>query len=113
MGWSLWNIFWVYINEELIKEIVDVMVNWGLKDVGYGYVNIDDGYFGGWNLEGCFFVNKKKFLNGMRVLFDYIYLKGLKVGIYFDVGSNICGFIYDVDIFGIGVGFWKYDDIDC
>ena len=25
------------------------MVNRGLKDVGYGYVNIDDGYFGGRN----------------------------------------------------------------
>lgn len=52
MGWSSWNTFRVHINEELIKETADAMVNRGLKDVGYGYVNIDDGYFGGRNSEG-------------------------------------------------------------
>ncbi len=60
MGWSSWNTFRVHINEELIKETADAMVNRGLKDVGYGYVNIDDGYFGGRNSEGRLFANKKK-----------------------------------------------------
>ena len=73
MGWSSWNTFRVHINEELIKETADAMVNRGLKDVGYGYVNIDDGYFGGRNSEGRLFANKKKFPNGMRVLSDYIH----------------------------------------
>lgn len=64
------------------------MVNRGLKDVGYGYVNIDDGYFGGRNSEGRLFANKKKFPNGMRVLSDYIHSKGLKAGIYSDAGQQ-------------------------
>ena len=113
MGWSSWNTFRVHINEELIKETADAMVNRGLKDVGYGYVNIDDGYFGGRNSEGRLFANKKKFPNGMRVLSDYIHSKGLKAGIYSDAGSNTCGSIYDADTLGIGVGLWKHDDIDC
>ena len=113
MGWSSWNTFRVHINEELNKETADAMVNRGLKDVGYGYVNIDDGYLGGRNSEGRLFANKKKFPNGMRVLSDYIHSKGLKAGIYSDAGSNTCGSIYDADTLGIGVGLWKHDDIDC
>ena len=47
MGWSSWNTFRVHINEKLIQETADAMVTRGLKDAGYKYVNIDDGYFGG------------------------------------------------------------------
>lgn len=46
MGWSSWNTYRVNINEELIKKQTDAMVSLGLKDVGYSYINIDDGFFG-------------------------------------------------------------------
>lgn len=46
MGWSSWNAFRVDISEDIIKNQADLMVKKGLKDVGYRYINIDDGYFG-------------------------------------------------------------------
>ena len=45
MGWSSWNHFHVNISEEIIKAQADKMVSLGLKDLGYKYINIDDGFF--------------------------------------------------------------------
>lgn len=46
MGWSSWNAFLVDISEDIIKHQADLMVEKGLKDAGYQYINVDDGYFG-------------------------------------------------------------------
>ena len=46
MGWSSWNTYRVNINEDLIKKQADALVQQGLKDVGYLYINVDDGFFG-------------------------------------------------------------------
>ena len=44
MGWSSWNQFGVEISEQLIIETIDAMVRNGMRDAGYNYVNLDDGY---------------------------------------------------------------------
>ena len=44
MGWSSWNTFSVNISENIIKGQADAMVSQGLKDAGYQYINIDDGF---------------------------------------------------------------------
>ena len=44
MGWSSWNAFRVDISEDIIKNQADLMVKKGLKDAGYHYINIDDGF---------------------------------------------------------------------
>lgn len=44
MGWSSWNTYRVNINEELIKKQADALVSTGLKEAGYTYINIDDGF---------------------------------------------------------------------
>ena len=46
MGWSSWNKFQTEINETLIKDIADKMVEYGLVDAGYVYLNLDDGWHG-------------------------------------------------------------------
>lgn len=46
MGWSSWNTYRVHINDTLIIRQADAMVQKGLKEVGYSYVNVDDGFFG-------------------------------------------------------------------
>ena len=46
MGWSSWNTYRVNIDEALIRKQADAMVELGLKESGYRYVNIDDGFFG-------------------------------------------------------------------
>src|SRR4051812_27841271 len=42
MGWNSWNTFKNNISEKLIQQIADAMVDKGLADAGYQYVNIDD-----------------------------------------------------------------------
>lgn len=113
MGWSSWNHFHVNINEQLIKEQADAMITSGLYDVGYRFINIDDGYFGGRDADGKLFSNKIKFPSGMKSLAEYIHGKKLKAGIYSDAGQNTCGSIYDKDANGIGVGIYGYIEQDC
>ncbi|MDH7460680.1 glycoside hydrolase family 27 protein [Chitinophagaceae bacterium 26-R-25] len=92
MGWNSWNIFWTDINEEKIKAIADLMVSTGLKDAGYNYLVLDDG----WMLKdrdsvtGDLVADPKKFPNGMKAVGDYIHAKGLKFGIYNCAGTLTC-----------------------
>ena len=44
MGWNSWNCFRVNIDENKIKAIADAMVESGMKDAGYEYIVIDDGW---------------------------------------------------------------------
>ena len=46
------------------------MVEKGLKDVGYHYVNVDDGYFGKRDDNGIMLANEKRFPNGMKPVAD-------------------------------------------
>ena len=43
MGWSSWNTYRVNISDKLIMKQADAMSRNGLKEVGYKYINIDDG----------------------------------------------------------------------
>ena len=62
MGWSSWNTFALNINEDVIKGQADAMVSTGLADVGYKYINIDDGYFyGRHETSGALLVHPTKF----------------------------------------------------
>lgn len=112
MGWSSWNNFRVHINEDIIKAQADFMVSSGMADVGYSYVNIDDGFFGGRDSEGNLLVHPERFPNGMKVVSDYIHSKGLKAGIYSDAGINTCASQWDKDTIGVGSGLLGHDRQD-
>lgn len=112
MGWSSWNTYRVNINEELIKKQADAMVSQGLKDVGYSFINIDDGFFGYRDEKGVLHTHPTRFPNGIKILADYIHSKGLKAGIYSEAGSNTCGSIWDADKNGIGVGLYGFERQD-
>lgn len=112
MGWSSWNNFHVDINEEIIKAQADFMISSGMADVGYAYVNIDDGFFGGRDAEGNLLVHPVRFPNGMKVISDYIHSKGLKAGIYSDAGINTCASHWDNDTIGVGSGLMGHDRKD-
>ena len=42
MGWNSWNKFACNINDAFVRGIAQAMVDSGMKDAGYQYVNIDD-----------------------------------------------------------------------
>lgn len=119
MGWNSWNTFATDINEDLVKGIADAFVELGLKDAGYEYIVLDDG----WSTKerdenGNLVADPKKFPSGMKALGDYIHSKGLKFGIYNCAGSKTCagypgsrGYEYqDARTYASwGVDFLKYD----
>ena len=100
MGWSSWNNYRVQINENLIRSQADAMVSKGLKEVGYSYINIDDGYFGGRDENGSLLAHPQKFPSGMKSLAAYIHSKGLKAGIYSDAGINTCASMWGNETIG-------------
>ena len=91
MGWNSWNALRLDINEDLVKEVVDVLAEEGLRDAGYEYLVIDDGWQFARDDEGNIVVDPKKFPSGIKALADYVHSRGLKFGLYSDAGAKTCG----------------------
>lgn len=91
MGWNSWNTFRLDINEKLVRDIADMFVERGFKEVGYEYIVIDDGWQVDRDAAGNIVVNAEKFPSGIKALADYVHGKGLKFGIYSDAGTKTCG----------------------
>ena len=81
MGWSSWNTFGVDISEGVILDVARAMVDKGLKDAGYLYVNIDDGFFDGHGPDGVLRFHPERFPKGMKGVVDGIHALGLRAGI--------------------------------
>ncbi|MCR4662028.1 MAG: alpha-galactosidase [Clostridia bacterium] len=91
MGWSSWNIFRNHVDEEKILQIGKAMVDTGLKDCGYEYVNIDDNWQSGERDEnGDIIPDYALFPNGMKYVADELNKMGLKLGLYSSNGTNTC-----------------------
>ena len=89
MGWNSWNRFHLDISDAMIREIADAMVESGMRDAGYVYVNIDDGWQGERDDTGVLHPNER--FPDMKALADYVHGKGLKLGIYTSPGHRTCG----------------------
>ncbi len=90
MGWNSWNRFACNVDENLIRNMADVMVSSGMKDAGYEYVVIDDCWQVSRDKNGVIVPDPKRFPSGIKALADYIHSKGLKLGIYSDAGRFTC-----------------------
>jgi alpha-galactosidase len=120
MGWNSWNTFEVNINEQLVKETADIMVSSGMKDAGYTYLVLDDGWMAKQrdSITGDLVPDPVKFPHGMKVLVDYVHAKGLKFGLYNCAGTKTCGgypgsrgYEYqDARLYAsLGIDYLKYD----
>lgn len=116
MGWNSWNHFADKVTDANIRAAADAMVASGMKDAGYIYVNIDEGWEAGRDSQGNIQPNRK--FPDMKALADYVHSKGLKLGIYSSPGPKTCeGFEgsygherQDANTFAKwGVDFLKYD----
>ena len=112
MGWSSWNTFAEHISEDIILGVAQAMATNGLKDAGYVYVNIDDGFFNGHGPDGRLRFNPTRFPNGMKGTVDGIHALGMKAGTYSDAGDNTCA-SYGGDKSGLGAGLYGHDAADC
>lgn len=89
MGWNSWNKFRTRIDDRTVREIADAMVATGMRDAGYIYINIDDGWQGRRDNDGVLQPNPH--FPNMKALANYVHAKGLKLGIYSSPGPTTCG----------------------
>lgn len=129
MGWLSWERFGCNtdcendpddcIGERLLMMMADVMAADGYLEAGYQYVTVDDCWLANnRDKDGRLQPDPTRFPRGMKHLADYIHSKGLKLGVYEDVGTHTCaGFPgtldhYELDAQTIadwGVDMLKFD----
>jgi alpha-galactosidase len=119
MGWNSWNTFQTRIDEPLLKGMVDTYVSSGMRDAGYTYFVLDDGWMAmERDKDGDLVADPKKFPHGMKAFADYVHSKGLKFGIYNCAGTKTCagypgtrGYEYqDARLYASwGVDYLKFD----
>ncbi|KAK8792780.1 hypothetical protein WA158_004944 [Blastocystis sp. Blastoise] len=91
MGFNTWNKFHCKIDEKLARDTADAMVNLGLLELGYEYMNLDDCWqVARDNTTKVIIEDPKTFPSGMKALADYVHSKGLKFGVYSDAGTMTC-----------------------
>ena len=119
MGFTTERAFGADINETLVRELADALVDTGLRDLGYRYLVVEDGWMTGERDEnGDIIADAEKFPSGMKALGDYIHSKGLLFGLY-SVPQTVNGILapssYDTEfrdaaLFASwGVDYIKYD----
>jgi alpha-galactosidase len=102
-----------------VKETADKMVSSGLKDAGYEYLVLDDGWMAmERDSDGNLVPDPKKFPHGMKELVNYVHSKGLKFGLYNCAGTKTCagypdtrGYEYQDARFyaSLGIDYLKFD----
>jgi alpha-galactosidase len=91
MGWNDWYAFYCNVDEQLVTQTADAMVSSGMRDAGYDYVNLDDCWAAKSRAaDGSLQADPQKFPHGLKWLADYVHARGLKLGIYEDVGTKTC-----------------------
>lgn len=119
MGWNTWNKYHCDINEDLIKATAKSLVDLGLHDVGYQYINLDDCWQERRNRTGYIVEAKDRFPSGIKSLAAYVHSLGLKFGLYSDSGLLTCqrkpgglGFeSYDAAVYAEWkIDYLKYDN---
>lgn len=100
MGWNSWYIYYSRVSDSILRRAADKMIESGMADFGYQYVNIDDCWavrlnssdpeIGGEvrHADGSLRPNKR--FPDMKALTDYVHAKGLKTGIYATPGPKTC-----------------------
>ncbi|HBB91162.1 MAG TPA: hypothetical protein DC042_05450 [Bacteroidales bacterium] len=100
MGWNSWYIYYSRVSDSIMRMAADKMIESGMADFGYQYVNVDDCWairlnstdpvIGGdlRNPDGSLRSNGR--FPDMKSMTAYIHSKGLKAGIYGTPGQKTC-----------------------
>lgn len=101
MGWLAWERFRcntdcktfpdTCIGEKLFMEQAERLAKDGWAAVGYDLVHIDDCWPLRDRVDGKITADPARFPHGIKWLADQIHGKGLKLGIYGDMGTHTCG----------------------
>jgi len=117
MGWNSWNCWGLSVTQDKVISSSKALIEKGLADYGYCYMNIDDGWEAPErNADGTIAVNEK--FPSMKELGDWLHSEGLKFGIYSSPGDLTCGGylgsidheLQDAESYNSwGVDYLKYD----
>jgi alpha-galactosidase len=117
MGWNSWNCWGLSVSAEKVKSSARAMIDKGLTDYGWNYINVDDGWQAAQRLNSGEIIPNEKFPD-MKALGNQLHQEGLKFGIYSSPGAKTCGgFLGSLGYEGIdaktyynwGVDYLKYD----
>ncbi|KAJ5262702.1 hypothetical protein N7524_008007 [Penicillium chrysogenum] len=93
LGWNTWNAFGCDIDSTKIITAANEVINRGLKDLGYEYINIDDC----WSVKNTrdkstnrIIPDPTKFPDGISGVAKEVHDLGLKIGIYSSAGEETC-----------------------
>ena len=81
MGWNSWNCWGNSVSQEKVMSSAQAMLDKGLVDYGWSFINIDDGWQGLRGGKANAIQPNSKF-PGMKALGDFLHSNGLKLGIY-------------------------------
>ncbi len=122
MGWNSWYIHYNRVTEQHMRKAADAMIESGMADAGYMYVNIDDCWMKKRGDEPYRDADKAVLPNAkfpdIKGMVGYIHGKGLRAGTYISPGPWTCaGYVgsyqheqIDAERFAEwGFDFLKYD----
>ena len=90
MGWNSWNCWGLSVSQEKVMSSAAALINRGLADYGYAYINIDDAWEAEERAPDGRIVTNEKFPD-IKALGDWLHSNGLKMGIYSSPGDRTCG----------------------
>lgn len=117
MGWNSWNCWGLSVSTDKVKASAQALIDKGLIDHGWMYMNIDDGWEAPARAANGEILTNEKFPD-MKALGDWLHSRGLKFGIYSSPGPLTCGGYLgsweherqDADTYNRwGVDYLKYD----
>jgi alpha-galactosidase len=88
MGWSSWSLIRAHPTEQNIKAQADALIANHLPELGYRYVNVDDGWSDGFDDHGIPKANATSFPSGMDGMAKYMHAHGLRFGLYLNPGIS-------------------------
>ena len=97
IGWNTWKTCGDagcthdYCDEHEIKSTAEAMLNNGMFELGYNYVNMDDCWaYPRNNVTGEIQWDPDRFPSGIPALADWLHERGFKFGLYTSIGDETC-----------------------
>lgn len=103
MGILTWNAFCNYIDTDVILRLADALDEFGLRELGYDHMCIDDCWATQERVDGHLNIDTNKFPS-LRYIVDEMHKRGLKIGIYSDAGAYTCSHVQP--------GSYGYEEVD-
>ncbi|OJJ75291.1 hypothetical protein ASPBRDRAFT_193937 [Aspergillus brasiliensis CBS 101740] len=104
MGWNSWNAFGATVNYTIVQDVIERFDTLGLKEAGYEYVLLDDGWASfNRTADGYLQANATSFPQDIKALAEELHNQGLRLGLYGDSGHYTCAW---------RPGSWGYEERD-